>query len=61
MYIKNVILKFYKRLIFIFKIKINLDKQKLDLKSLNELFNHFGTDKGTEVIDPYAKKYYPSN
>ena len=61
MYIKKVILKFYKRLIFIFKIKINLDKQKLDLKSLNELFNHFGTDKGTEVIDPYAKKYDHSN
>ena len=52
---KKNLLKFYKRLIFQFKIKINLDKQNLNLKSLNELFNYFGTDKGTKVNNPYAK------
>jgi hypothetical protein len=61
MYIKKAISKLYKKLIFIFKKKINLDKQNLDLKSLNELFNYFGTDKGTEVINPYAKDSNDSN
>ena len=52
---KKTLLKFYKKLMFQFKVKINLDKQCLNLKSLNELFNYFGTDKGTIVIDPYNK------
>ena len=50
------ITKFYKRIIFNFKNKINLDIEDLNHKSLNELFNHFGTDKGTEVLNPYSKE-----
>jgi len=55
MHLKEIILRFYKILIFWCKKKINLDLQTIDIKSLNKLFNHFGTDKGTEVINPYAK------
>ena len=29
------------------------DLWELDNKSLDELFNYFGTDKGTKVINPY--------
>jgi len=52
---KKYILKLYKKLIFKFKKKINLDLMKLDLFSLNELFNYFGTDKGSDVKNPYMK------
>ena len=52
---KNKILKFYKKIIFQLKNKINLDKQELQITSLNDLFNHFGTDKGTEVINQYQQ------
>ena len=52
---KKKILKFYKETIFRFKKKINLDKQILEIVSLNELFNYFGTDKGTEVTNQYQK------
>ena len=52
---KKKILKFYKEIIFKLKNKINLDKQILEIASLNELFNYFGTDKGTEVINQYQK------
>ena len=52
---KKKILKFYKKIIFKFKNKINLDKQELQITSLNDLFNHFGTDKGTEVINQYQQ------
>ena len=55
MQLKKIILNFYKELIFKFKKKINLDLKKLDLVSLNELFNYFGTDKGTAVNNPYNK------
>ena len=54
-YMKKLILKLYKKLIFKFKRKINLDLQKLDLVSLNELFNYFETDKGSAVKNPYSK------
>ena len=50
------ITKFYKRFLFNFKNKINLDIEDINKKSLNELFNHFGTDKGTEVINPYSRE-----
>ena len=50
------ITKFYKRIAFNFKNKINLDIEDLNHKSLNELFNHYGTDKGTEVLNPYSKE-----
>ena len=53
MRLKKSILNFYKELVFIFKKKINLDLKKLDLTSLNELFNYFGTDKGSAVNNPY--------
>ena len=56
MTIKNKILKFYKRTIFTFKKKVNLDIIKIDINNLNDLFNHFGSDKGTGIINPYAKK-----
>ena len=56
MNLKKKILKIYKKLIFKCKKKINLDIQTLETSSLNELFNHFGTDKGTEVINPYNIK-----
>ena len=52
---KKKILKLYKETIFKLKKKINLDKQILEITSLNELFNYFGTDKGTEVTNPYQK------
>jgi len=47
---------YYKKFIFQIKKKIDLDKIPKDEKSLNELFNHFGTDKGTSVKNPYNKK-----
>ena len=52
---KKLILKLYKELIFKFKRKIDLDLKKLDFVSLNELFNHFKTDKGSSVNNPYSK------
>ena len=52
---KKKISKFYKEIIFKLKKKINLDKQILEITSLNELFNYFGTDKGTEVTNQYQK------
>jgi hypothetical protein len=56
MYLKKIILKFYKELIFKFKKKKNLDLDKLDSLSLDELFNYFGTDKGSAVNNPYGKE-----
>ena len=58
---KKLILKLYKALIFKFKRKINLDLKKLDLVSLNELFNYFETDKGSAVKNPYSKNIDDSN
>jgi hypothetical protein len=52
---KKLILKLYKELIFKFKRKVDLDLKKLDLVSLNELFNYFQTDKGSAVNNPYSK------
>ena len=47
------ITKVYKKLLFSFKNKIDIDKEANDSRSLDELFNYFGTDKGTKVINPY--------
>ena len=55
MSLKKNIIKIYKTIIYKFKPKTNLDNKKINLSSLNELFNHFGTDKGTKVINPYYK------
>lgn len=47
---------YYKLLVFRLKKKINLDnfafKKK---KTLDQIFNYFGTDKGTQVKNPYSK------
>ena len=48
------ITKKYKETIFSFKKKINLDKKKLKYNNLENLFNYFGTDKGSKVLDPYS-------
>ncbi len=48
------ITKSYKKLVFKFKKKINLDNRLSEYKSLDDLFNFFGTDKGSSVIDPYT-------
>ena len=52
---KKLILKLYKKLIFKFKRKIDLDLKKLDLVSLDKLFNYFETDKGSSVKNQYGK------
>ena len=46
----------YKKFLSNLKKKINIDKKDLTLDcSLDELFNYFGTDKGSMVNDPYTK------
>jgi len=52
---KNKISWYYKKIRFILKNKINLDKKIVKYNSLNDLFNYFGSDKGTSVINPYSK------
>jgi hypothetical protein len=47
--------KIYKKIVNKFKIKINLDKQKIKLKKLEDLFNYYGTDKGSNILNPYSK------
>ena len=48
------ITRIYKQILFNFRDKINLDELVLDEDySLNEFFNYFGTDKGTDIFDPY--------
>ena len=47
---------YYKFIIFKLRRKINLDILNLsNKKSLNEIFNYFGTDKGTRIKNPYSK------
>ena len=45
---KKKVLKLYKELIFNLKKKINLDLKKLDILSLNELFNHLKLTRARE-------------
>ena len=47
---------YYKSIIFYLKKKTNIDKDTFNSDSLNELFNFYGSDKGTEVNHPYDKK-----
>ena len=47
--------KIYKETINKFKFKINLDKKKIELKKLEDLFNYYGTDKGSKNVNPYSK------
>jgi hypothetical protein len=44
---------FYKKTIFKLKPKKNLDKLKLENKNLDNLFNHFGSDKGSIFLKKY--------
>lgn len=48
---------YYKFFVFKLKNKINLDNFAFERKkSLDQIFNFFGTDKGTHVKNPYDKK-----
>ena len=47
---------FYKYLLYRFKKKKNLDKLIIEYDNLNDLFNYFGSDKGTYIKNPYNKK-----
>ena len=43
--------KFIKTFFIILQKKTNLDRQLISDSSLDYLFNHFGTDKGSKVVD----------
>ena len=47
---------YYKSIIFYLKKKINIDNDSFNSDNLNELFNYYGSDKGTKVNHPYDKK-----
>ena len=46
---KNKLSWYYKKIRFLLKSKIDLDKKTTIYNSLDDLFNHFGSDKGTSV------------
>ena len=48
------ITKLFKNIRFNFKKKIGLDNLNFEDYSLDQLFNYFGTDKGTHVKNPYS-------
>jgi len=48
------ITKLFKNIRFNFKKKIGLDNLSFDDYSLDQLFNYFGTDKGSHVQNPYS-------
>ncbi len=43
----------YKKILFNLKPKVNLDKLNLKKNTLEDLFNYFGSDKGSKVNNPY--------
>ena len=49
------ITRYYKKLVFYFKKKIDIDSQKLNTTSLDEIFTFYGTDKATRVKNQYDK------
>ena len=49
------ITRFYKKITLNLKPKINVDKITKNFNSLDEIFNYFGTDKGTNVKNQYDK------
>tara|TARA_Y100000816_G_scaffold254588_1_gene206863 strand:- start:8 stop:769 length:762 start_codon:yes stop_codon:yes gene_type:complete len=49
------ITRFYKKISFNLKPKLNVDKIFNNFNSLDEIFNYFGTDKGTNVKNQYDK------
>jgi hypothetical protein len=51
----KIINKIIKQTINNLKFKINLDKQETKLKKLEDLFNYFGTDKGSKSLNSYSK------
>ena len=57
----------YKKIYFFFSRKKNLDKEIVKYKNLDNLFNHFQSDKGSRVINPYrnsdsiSEKFYISH
>ncbi len=52
----HFIKKKYKEIIFNLKNKTNLDNKKLKFNNLKDCFNYFGTDKGSDVPNPYNHK-----
>ncbi len=46
---------FYKKITLNLRPKINVDKITKNFNSLEEIFNYFGTDKGTNVKNQYDK------
>jgi len=42
----NLLKKIYKNFLHRYKKKINLDKTKIKLKKLDDIFNFYETDKG---------------
>ena len=51
----NLLTYFYKKTAFFFKKKINIDLEKSNFESLDELFTYYGTDKAKKVKNPYSK------
>ena len=49
------ITRLYKKITFNFKPKIDVDKVYDNFSSLDDIFNYFGTDKGTNVKNQYDK------
>lgn len=44
---------FYKKIVFILKKKKNIDNDKFDNKTLNDIFSYYGTDKANKVKNQY--------
>ena len=49
------ITRLYKKITFNLKPKIDVDKIFNNFSSLDDIFNYFGTDKGTNVKNQYDK------
>ena len=46
----------YKKFLFNFKPRKNLDTTDLKIVDLDDLFNYFASDKGSNIANPYKKK-----
>ena len=49
------ITRLYKKIVLNIKPKIDVDKINKNFHNLDEIFNYFGTDKGTNVKNQYDK------
>ena len=49
------ITRLYKSLVYNFKPKIDIDKNSKNFETLDEIFNYYGTDKGSKVKNQYDK------